>query len=150
LIGVKIGHDRGDLFRAQLESLALWTRHNRDKMQELTGNSCDRLVMLGGTARLELLAQLKADALGIPVHVPGLEEGAAVGAALLAGLGCGVFNTPSDAWGSLRYEEKVYPPDENRHSWYTDLYEQAYKPLYSALCDIHHTMRDLELGRDLS
>jgi xylulokinase len=140
LVGVQIEHDRGDLFRGMLESLAFWVRHNLVVMAALTGQPVEQVALLGGTTRLRLLTQIKADVLALPVTVPNVPEAAATGAALLAGVGTGVFRTLADAVDSLRYRAEVLTPDPARVAWYDQVYEQVFEPLYKALRGIHHAM----------
>jgi len=143
LVGVRAEHDQGDLFRALLESLACWLRHNLEHMQAITGQAPDAVILLGGTARLPLLSQLKADVLGLPIVVPELPEGAAMGAALLAGLGSGVFADPCQALASLRYGRATFEPDRARTAWYDRLYRDVYRRLYATLTDINHTLESM-------
>ncbi len=146
LAGVQLEHQRGDLFRAQLEGLAFWTRQNREEMERLTGKTTKRFSLLGGAARMHLLAQLKADALNLLVEVPDLPEAAATGAALLAGMGAGIFLSAEQALASLNYGHQPFFPIPERVEWYDRLYRHAYLPLYNALKDIHHSMHELELA----
>jgi len=141
LVGVRLEHDAGDIFRGLLESLAFWLRHNLEDVADLPiWQPVEEVILLGGTTRLALLSQLKADILGRPVVVPELPEAAAIGAALLAGLGAGIFHTPGEAVGSLRYGRTVIEPDATRVAWYDRLYREAYLPLYGALCEVHHRL----------
>ncbi len=114
LVGVRAEHDQGDLFRGLLESLAFWLRHNLEQMQRLSGQSTGPVAIIGGTVRLGLLTQLKADVLNRAISVPELPEAAAIGAALLAGLGTGTFADPAQAVGSLRYGKTEVAPDPER------------------------------------
>ncbi len=82
LVGVQIEHGRGDLFRGMLESLAFWLHHNLAEMEALTGQPARQVTLLGGTTRLRLLNQIKADVLNLPVTIPDVPEAAATGAAL--------------------------------------------------------------------
>ena len=140
LVGARLDHDSGDIFRAMLESLAFWLRQNLDEMQALTGQPVGDVSLIGGITRLNLLSELKADVLNRPVHVPDIPEAAAVGAALLAGLACGVYETPAEALQSLRYGSRQFLPDAGRAGWYDRLYQEAYLPLYGTLKDIHHRL----------
>ena len=144
LVGVQIEHERGDLFRGMLESLAFWVRRNLVAMEMLTGQPVEQVMLLGGTTRLRLLTQIKADVLNLPVTVPDVPEAAVTGAALLAGMGAGVFRSSAVAVSSLRYEVAVRTPDPARAAWYDQVYEQIYLPLYEALRDIHHAMERIE------
>ncbi len=141
LVGARIEHDAGDIFRGLLESLAFWLRHNLEDVAYLPiWQPVEEVVLLGGTTRLALLSQLKADILGRPVIVPELPEAAAIGAALLAGLGAGIFRSPAEAVGSLRYGREIIEPDPVRVLWYDRLYREAYLPLYSALREVNHRL----------
>jgi xylulokinase len=140
VVGLQIEHTRGDLFRGLLESLAFWLRRNLEVVQEDLEQPAKQVVLLGGTTRLELLVQLKADVLNKPVQVSGLPEASAIGAALLAGLGSGTFRTPVEAVSSLNYMNRVVQPVPERVDWYSRMYEQVYRSLYPALQEINHRM----------
>ena len=138
LVGARLEHSRADLFRGLLEGLACWLRRNLEEMQAFTGQPVETLTLLGGTTRLRLLSELKADLLGCPVRVSEIPEAAAVGAALLAGLGSGVFTSPAQAVESLQYGSTIIEPDAQRAAWYERIYQDVYLPLYPALKDIQH------------
>lgn len=133
LVGAAYEHTSGDLFRGMLESLACWLRHNLEEMGAITSQPVDSVILTGGATRLSLLSQLKADVTGKPVRIPQIEEAASVGAALLAGLGAGEFNSMEEALNSLRYEFVEFLPDPSRAAWYDQLYRTVYRPLYSTL-----------------
>jgi xylulokinase len=140
LVGLTPDHDAGDLFRALLESLAFWLRHNLETIARLTDQPAGEIVVLGGANRLDLLARLKATALHRPVTRLDLPEAAATGAALLAGIGSGVFDSPADAASSLCYDRVVVEPLMRHIAHYDHIYEAAYLPLYETLRGVHHTL----------
>lgn len=144
LVGLQIEHERGDIFRGLLESLAFWLRHNLEVMRSLTGQEVGEIMLLGGITRLRLLSQLKADVLNLPVLLPSEGNASAIGAALLAGLGAGIFASPAAAVASRRDNLTALQPDLQRALWYEQVYRQAYLPLYSALRTVHHTLNDLD------
>ena len=133
VVGMQFEHQRHDLFRGLLESLAFWTRQNLEVMQSFTSLPVESLALIGGAVRLRLLSQLKADVMNRAACIPGVPEAAAAGAALLAGLGCGVFDHPAQAVDSVRYESETIEPDPKRAEWYDALYHQVYLPLYKTL-----------------
>jgi len=143
LIGARFEHTRGDLFRAMLEGLACWTRHNLEVMSAFTGLPYQSFTLTGGTTRLHLLSQLKADLLNCPVTVPEIPEGAAAGAALLAGLGVGLFASPAEAASVLAYPRTRFEPDPARAAWYDCLYREVYQPLYASLRATNQALEDL-------
>ncbi|NPV56375.1 MAG: hypothetical protein HPY76_06875 [Anaerolineae bacterium] len=140
LVGVRLEHQRGDMVRALLEGLACSTRRNLEEMLRLTGQKADRLVLVGGVHQMHLFNQVKADLLNMPLVVNQVPEAAAVGAALLAGVGAGVFGSARQAAESLRYPPRVVEPDPTRVAWYEGLYQEMYKPLYPHLRAIHRAM----------
>jgi len=140
MVGARAEHDAGDLFRGLLESLAFWLRHNLDALTALTGQGAEEVVLLGGATRLALLSQLKADVLGRPVVLPELPEATATGAALLAGLGTGLFRSAGEAVASLRYGRQTLAADPSRQVWYNSLYQEVYCPLYAALRAVNHSL----------
>lgn len=143
-MGMQLEHTAGDLYRGMLESLAFWTRHNLDEMQSLTGIDILSLTLIGGVTRIELLSRLKASVVNRVVRVPQVPEAAAVGAALLAGLGNGLFNTPGEALGSLTYACRTVEPEPALNAWYERLYQEAYLPLYQALKPTHRVLEEMD------
>ena len=133
LVGARFEHTRGDLFRAMLEALACWTRHNLEVMNAHTGLSYSAVTLTGGATRLRLLSQLKADLLNCAVTIPEIPEAAASGAALLAGLGAGVYASAEIACASLNYPRSRFEPHPARAVWYEHIYREAYLPLYETL-----------------
>lgn len=88
---------RGDLMRATLESLAAWLDLNLAEFEALAGHRFGDLILVGGGARAALSTTIKAAMLDRPIRLPAVAEAAAAGAALVAGLGAGVFATPTEA-----------------------------------------------------
>ena len=137
------------------KSLAFWMRHNLEEMQPLTGLEISTITLTGGAARIQLLRRIKASVLDRPVRVPEIPEAAAAGAALLAGLGSGVFHSPVDAAGSLRYDCQGFEAEPGLGAWYDQIYREAYLPLYQALKPVHTVLnrelifRLLGIGYDL-
>lgn len=111
-VGVDLGHDLTDLSRAVLEGALLNLREIRDIMAEV-GVATDDVRVSGGASAYPLWRQTLADVLGTPVHlVTNGEQGAAYGAALLAGVGGGRWADLSEALGSVVVTDRVQPdPD---------------------------------------
>ncbi len=104
LMGLTRGAGRGHIARAVLESLAYQTWDVQDAMRQDSGLKMDVLRVDGGAATNDLLMQIQADVLGVPVERPAVTETTALGAAYLAGLATGF-------WGSV---------DELKQQWTLD------------------------------
>jgi xylulokinase len=115
-----------------------------EEMQALTHLNVSSFAVTGGVTRLRLLSQLKADILNRPVFVPQVPEAASTGAALLAGLGAGVFQTPTQALSSLHYDHLQIDPIPQHAAWYDDLYHQVYLPLYSLLKPVNMALQQIQ------
>ena len=95
-IGLSIRHTRGHLVRAILEGVCFSMARILDMQREL-GVRVDHIRLAGGGARDPLWRQLQADVFACPVETPEHEEGPAFGAALMAGVGCGVWSSLGEA-----------------------------------------------------
>jgi glycerol kinase len=104
LVGLTRGVTRAHVTRAALESLAYQTRDVVDIMVTESGRPLGGLRVDGGAAANDFLMQFQADVLGTTVDRPRVIETTALGAALLAGLGVGL-------WKSERALERVRRPD---------------------------------------
>ena len=130
--GLSMNHDRGHLGRAVLEGCAYALRDIVDRLTEM-GLAGSEIRVVGGGVRSPLWLQIKADVTGLPVR-PVLEpEPTALGAAMLAGVGSGVF---ADAAGAaarmVRLAGSCHLPDEGRREVYDRSYRR-YRRLFDAL-----------------
>ncbi len=96
LVGVTRGTTKAHLARAVVESMALQTRDVVDAMSAHSGRAVAGLRADGGAAVMDLLLQIQADQLGVPVRRPLVPETTALGAAYLAGLAEGVWASTDD------------------------------------------------------
>jgi len=95
LIGIERGTTRAHLARATLESIAYQSRDLVDAMRD-AGQPISVLRVDGGGTANRFLMQFQADILGLPVEVAANAETTALGAALLAGLGVGLWRSTDD------------------------------------------------------
>ena len=109
IVGLTRGAGRAHIVRATLESIAYQTRDVVDVMNEESGVVLRELRVDGGAAANGFLMQFQADILGVPVDRPALLDTTAAGAALLAGLGVGVWPSP-DALRGTRTRDRLFAP----------------------------------------
>ncbi len=100
----------GACVRALEEAAAFVARGHRDIITEITGREFSELVFTGGAARGRLWPQIMADTLGIPVHVPAVTESSALGAALCAGTGAGIYASVTELRDQLRTRAATFEP----------------------------------------
>ena len=116
IIGLSRATTRAHIARAALESIAMSVADVVGVMQQDAGVTMQRLRVDGGACVNDLLMQLQADVIGLPVERPAVGETTALGAALLAGMHVGFFSG-SAAIAEARRVERVFLPtidDANR------------------------------------
>jgi autoinducer-2 kinase len=111
-------------FRAIEESAAYVTRGHLQIIEELTGIDVGEAVLTGGAAKGKLWPQIVADTLGIPIRIPVVKESTALGAAICAGVGAGLYEDSQSAAGRLVELERTIEPEGSNAATYRQLYEQ--------------------------
>ncbi len=120
MFGVTRGTTAAHLARATLESMAFQTRDVVEAMERDTGRRLRELRVDGGATRNDLLMQIQADILGIPVARSSEPETTARGAAFLAGLAVGMWRGPDDVRRAASVD-RVFEPrmsDDQRETLY--------------------------------
>ena len=109
IVGLTRGSTKAHIARAALESIALQSAEVLLAMQADAGRPLVELKVDGGASRNNLLMQLQADLLGVPVLRPRLTETTALGAAYLAGLGAGFWDSQAELAKASRIERRFEP-----------------------------------------
>ena len=117
----------GHLLRAGLEGLTLEVQSQLEQALNATGVRPEVVTLVGGGARNNLWSQLKADASNLPVRVVEDPECVARGAALLTGVGAGVFPDAGSVPGASSILATLEPSGD--HDEYERLYREVHRPL---------------------
>ena len=131
-VGLRSIACRGDLFRAVIEGLNYQFLEIVRAFERGLGVRNDRIVAIGGPTKNRLWMQGKADVTGLVVEVPDMEEAVPLGAALLAGIGTGVYRNEQDAFSQVYRPGTSYVPDDEAQARYRELYAR-YAALYPTL-----------------
>jgi glycerol kinase len=115
ILGITRGTTSAHIARATLEAIALQVRDVINAMAADSGIPLRSLRVDGGAARNNLLMQIQADLLGVPVVRPRNVETTATGAAYLAGLGCGLWRSEADL-EALWEIDRIFEPDGDRRA----------------------------------
>jgi len=107
VIGITRGTTRGHLVRATLEAIAFEVRDVIETLPDASPLSS--LTVDGGAAANDLLCQLQADQLGVPVERPEVVETTGLGAAFVAGLGAGVWSSREELAATWRLDRRFEP-----------------------------------------
>ena len=127
--------NRYTFYRAILENTAMLVKGHMELVHEATGNMPSEVIFAGGASKSPLWSQILADVLGMPVKVPVVKEATALGAAILAGYGVGIY--PSIEEGAKRTVQwdQVFVPNMENHAVYNELYV-TWRKIYAAQLEL--------------
>ena len=111
IVGITRGTTKAHLVRAAVEAMAYQTRDVVDAMVAAGGVGLSTLKADGGASVMDVLLQLQADLLGVPVQRPVVQETTAMGAAFLAGLHAGIWSTKQEAASAWSLDREFTPSD---------------------------------------
>lgn len=117
IAGLTLETTRGEFIKGLLEGVTYYFRAGLDLMAE-AGIYIQEYRVTGGGARSDAWLQIKADILGKPLVRPKIAEASALGAAILAGVGSGVYESAAQAVQALVQVDRVFEPDLRRHRLY--------------------------------
>jgi autoinducer 2 (AI-2) kinase len=127
--------NRAACIRALEEQAAYVSRGHLAIIEELTGGTYDELVLTGGAAKGQLWPQIVADVMGLTVRLPAIKESTALGAAIYAGLGAGVYANLDEAIARLVRFERSVEPDPEAHARYDALFAR-WRELYPRILEL--------------
>lgn len=113
MMNLALDHTRGDMARAVMEGISFELRWALDEITA-RGVPVECLTMVGGAAESPLWPRIVADSTGLPVNLPSITQAAARGAAILAGVGAGVFPDAESGFGALKGQETRLVPGTNQ------------------------------------
>jgi len=131
-VGLTVRHTQAHMTRAVLEGVSFGLRDSFELVKDVGVKALKEVRISGGGARSPLWRQMIADVLGSELITVNTTEGAAYGAALLAGVGAGIWPTVDDACATvIQITGRTSPKPENV-SQYESIYYR-YRQLYPAL-----------------
>ncbi|MFD2612523.1 xylulokinase [Paenibacillus gansuensis] len=129
-IGMDASHELGHFTRAVVEGITYSLRESVDILRA-AGKRIDSITSIGGGARNDHWLQMQADVFNAEVVKLESEQGPAMGAAMLAAVGCGWFGSLSECAGQFLRPAKTFQPDAERVRRYDELYT-VYRGIYAA------------------
>lgn len=135
VLGMTFSTSKADMAKAILEGLTFELRQNFDLLRS-SGISIDIIHAVGGGAKSAQWLQMKADICHAAIRRPQLTEAACLGAALLAGVGNGVYEDFSSALDQVTKVERTFSPDPMNSERYERRYK-IYQQIYPLLKPLH-------------
>ncbi|MEZ4677939.1 MAG: FGGY family carbohydrate kinase [Caldilineaceae bacterium] len=138
-IGLAAEMERGVLFRALIEGLAYEMRYSLEPLLHHSGFTQPGTIFVsGGGAHNTLYNTVKASVLNHALTVVDVKETTALGAAVLGGLGAGVYRNLAAALQQIRYTQTIVKPVAADATRYAQSYQTVYRKLYEVLAPLHH------------
>lgn len=132
-VGLQLGTKRGDVLKGILEGITYYLKEVVDSLPA-TGIQINDYRAVGGGSRSDIWVQTCANILGQPFSRPVITEAGALGAAILSGIGAGLFADYSQGVEAMVKLERTFEPDLILHQRYQDHY-QAYRRLWPLMAD---------------
>ncbi|MBN1299382.1 MAG: hypothetical protein JW997_06830 [Actinobacteria bacterium] len=138
-IGLSASTDKSCIIRSVIEALNYQFRDMLEAFEEASGMEAGKIVATGGAAQNEVWTQNKADITGTTIEVPAIEEATPLGAAIISGIGVGVYKNEAEAHASTYSVSGTYEPNLKNKDLY-DEYYPVYKSLYPDLKSINNSI----------
>ncbi len=122
IVGITRGTSRAHIARAVVEAMAYQTRDVIDAITEASGTPLLELRVDGGASVMDMMCQFQADLCGVTVRRTAVQETTALGAAFLAGIAEGVWDSPEAAAAAWRSDASFAPTmsDDERNAKYAE------------------------------
>ena len=140
--GLTLKHSRAHMFRAILESICFGTKAVVDTMRK-NGTKIETIVIAGGATRSRFWLQMHADVTNCEVIVTECPDAPALGCAILASVGVGIYQNAEEACGRMVKRLETIKPNKKSTTEYEKVYEKAYSKLYG-LCKTLRKEREEE------
>lgn len=140
--GLDQSHDRYDMVKAVLEGTAFEAEYIRQAARRIKADDLELFIASGGGSNLLPWMQIKADVSGCVIEVPEFSDMTLLGAALVAGIGCGIYSGESDARSTLRdIPSTRFQPDQSCHQEYNQIYLEGFLALQASSREISTRLR---------
>ena len=131
--GLDYSKDKKDITRAIMEGVAFSLLHNVEAALEADGE-ISSFNLVGGVANSPIWLQILADVTGKPINIPSSDTGTNLGAAILAGIGVGIYKNAQEAVQETVNIQNTYFPNTNNH--------EAYQKYYKIFRSLYETTKD--------
>jgi xylulokinase len=133
LVGLRFETTRGDILKGLIEGITFYLRECIETLPQV-GIEISDYCAVGGGSKSDVWLQMTADILGRPFVRSTISESGILGAAIIAGAGCGVFPSVEAGVEVMVKLDRTFEPDQRMHKLYAGRFEQ-YKQLWTLLKD---------------
>jgi xylulokinase len=133
IVGLKLETTRGEILKGIIESTAYYLKECVDSLPP-TGIAINDFRAVGGGSKSDAWIQVCANIFGRPFVRPRVTEAGALGAAIIAGAGCGEFSSISEGVNAMVKIERTFEPDLHQQEIYKSHYE-SYRQIWPLMAN---------------
>lgn len=137
-LGLRLSTTRGEYYKACMEGLCFEMKLNADLLAQM-GTSIKAIACVGGGSRSDVLLQIKADIMGIPVKRMKNEESGTAALAMLCASACGDYHSLKDAAAQIVIPDRIFEPNLKTHERYKQKFE-LFQTIYPAIRQLNHSI----------
>lgn len=135
-LGLRLSTTRSEYYKACMEGLCFEMKLNAELLAQM-GTSIQSISCVGGGSRSDVLLQIKADIMGIPVKRLKKEESGTVALAMLCATACGDYQNLKDAAEQIVIFDRVFEPNKQNENRYLQKFE-LFQKIYPSLRQLNH------------
>ncbi len=143
IIGFGDIHTRAHIYRAIFEGICFELRRLQEIVQNKTGIAIKEIRVGGGGSRSDVAVQIAADMFNLPTSRMETSEIAALGAAIDAAVGTGIYATFEEAVAAMVRQGKTFMPNPQSHRVYTQLFHEVYKKSFNIMKPIYRKIAQI-------
>jgi sugar (pentulose or hexulose) kinase len=136
IVGLTMAHSRAHIYRAILEGFAYEIRAGYEVMAAKTGVPIRKIRVSGGGSKSDAILSIVADVLGVPAERMEVQESSALGAAICAAAGSGIFPTVDEAVERMVHTRQRFEPNPKNKAVYETMY-RCYRDFYPRVGDLY-------------
>ncbi len=136
--GLSLAHGPAHVYHALQEAVCFGTEHNLRALRA-AGMETNEMVACGGATKSRAWMQMHADVTGVPITLTEVGDAVALGSAMLAAVGAGIYSSIQEAAKNMVHEIDRIQPDQARHDEYK-FYVDKYTEIYPALRGVIHEL----------
>ena len=138
MAGLKLETSRGEILKGLIEAMTFYIRATFETLPG-AGLAVEDFRAVGGGSKSDVWIQISADILGRPIIRPEVNEAGVLGAAILAGVGCGIFPSLEAGAGTMVRLGRTFDPDPNKQVLYAERFAK-YQRLWPLMADYLHDL----------
>ncbi len=143
IIGFGDIHTRAHIYRAIFEGICFELRHMQEIVQKKTGVPIREIRVGGGGSRSDVVVQIAADMFNLPASRMATSEISALGAAMDAAVGTGMYANFDDAVAAMVKKGRTFEPNPQNHHIYTRLFNDVYKKTFSTMEPVYRRIAQI-------